>query len=446
MNRKFWMGLALLLCMAAVVKAQYSDGGLGYMGDQRGQIMGGIGFTQINEGDQTKNYISIGFRPELAIGKFGIGLNINLLYSTDNGAIRAKDWNSSYDYLRLIRYLRYGHKLDPVYARVGTLDAARLGHGFIVNYYTNEASYDLRKIGLEFDLDFGPFGFETITSNMGRAELLGTRGYYRPLHFSEIPILKNFAMGASFARDFDPDGRTRTDDGVSVYGFDLELPLVKSQIFNTYLYADWAQIQGYSYLKKQSETFGHGEAVGIYTGLGNLFGILEVAARLERRWLGKEFIASYFDPFYEVERFRVAGSDTVYKTDFLPGLQKETHGVFGELYGNLLGNRVRLLGMLSRLDGQPNSGKMHLAADAPDLIPAIAVHATYDKMALDKGKDVFTLDNNSVARVGVGYKIKPYLVMYVDYIWTYVEKVAGSRNYQPQERIEPKLQFVYPLQ
>jgi len=156
-------------------------------------------------------------------------------------------------------------------------------------------------------------------------------------------------------------------------------------------------------------------------------------------------MASYFDPFYEVERFQIAGSDTIYKTDFLYGLQEDTRGVFGELYGNLLGNRVRLLGMLSRLDNQPNSGKMHLAADAPDLIPAIAVHATYDKMSIDQGKDVFTLDNNSVARVGVGYKIKPYLIMYMDYIWTYVEKDPGSRRYQPQERIEPKLQFVYPL-
>jgi len=450
MRRSPVLLLLLLFSLTGIGLTQYADGGLGYMGEQRGQISGGLGFVQINEADQTNNYVSLGFRPEVAIGKFGIGLNINLLYNVEDGHIRSKDWDNSYDYLRLVRYLRYGRKLDPVYTRVGTLDAARLGHGFIVNYYTNEASYDNRKIGLELDLDFGRFGFETVTSNLGRAELMGMRGYYRPLYSFEIPIIKNFALGASFARDFDPDARNKTDDGVSVYGFDLELPLVRSKIFNTYLYYDWAKIHGYSGVEDKSRDFGAGQAVGIYSGLGNLFGVIELAARLERRWLGKEFMASYFDPFYEVERYQIeepfsAVFDTLRKADYLSTLKKETRGVFGELYGNILGNRVRLLGMLSRLDDEPNSGRMHLAADAPELIPVIALHATYDKMNINKGKDVFTLDEYSVARVGAGYKIKPYLIMYVDYIWTYVESEPGSKKYQQQERIEPKLQFVYYL-
>ena len=157
--------------------AQLADGGLGYMGQEGGLLMGGVGVTTIDD----KTFFSINFRPELAFGKIGIGLNVNLLYNTGSGELRHEDWDEGYDYFRIIRYLRWGHKWDPVYARVGTLDAARLGHGFIVNYYTNEASYDNRKIGLAFDLDFGRFGFETITSNLGRAELIAGRGYYRPL-------------------------------------------------------------------------------------------------------------------------------------------------------------------------------------------------------------------------------------------------------------------------
>ena len=183
------------------------------------------------------------------------------------------------------------------------------------------------------------------------------------------------------------------------------------------------------------------QAVGIYSGIGNLLGVLEVAARVERRWLGKEFIASYFDPFYEIERYRVADGTATYKADQLLAIQEETKGVFGELYGNLLGNKVRLLGMLRRLDDQPKSGRMHLAADAPDLVPVLAAHATYDKTNVETVSDVFTLDNSSVARVGLGYKIKPYLIAYVDYIWTFVEMEAGSHSYRPQERVEPKIVF-----
>jgi hypothetical protein len=442
MRRNLWM-VMILVGLVGIGYAQYYDGGLGYTGEEGGRFLGGLGFTSISEGGETKNYVSIGFRPELAFGKFGVGLNINLLYDTESGGIRTKDWNDSYDYFRMLRYLRYGHKLDKTYARVGTLDAARLGHGFVMNYFTNEASYDNRKVGLEFDLDLGQFGFESAVSNLGRSELMGMRGYVRPLYSLELPIISRFAVGATFARDFDPDVNTKSDDGISAYGFDLELPLIRSAVFNTMLYFDYATLRGYTSNSLESRSFGSGQAVGIYSGLGNLFGVLEVAARLERRWLGKEFIASYFDPFYEIDRYKIVGGDTTRKADALLNITQETRGVFGELYGNVLGNRIRLLGMLSRLDDQPNSGRLHLAADAPDVIPILAAHATYDKSNIEKVHDVFTLDSQSVARVGLGYKIKPYLIAYVDYIWTYVETESGSHVYRPQERVEPKLVFSY---
>ena len=434
-----WLLVLALLCVTAPSFSQYADGGLGYMGTEGGLIMGGVGLTKID--DQT--YFSINFRPELAFGKFGIGLNVNLLYDTETGHIRSKDWDTGYDYFRMIRYLRYGHKWDKVYARVGTLDAARLGHGFILNYYTNEASYDNRKIGLAFDLDFGRFGFETIASNLGRAELVGGRVYYRPLlGIVTVPIIKNFAVGATYTRDFDPDAWSGTDDGVSVYGFDFELPIIKTQLLNTMLYFDWAQLNGYSSIENESRTFGSGRAIGVSTSIDNLGGLIDLSAKLERRWMGEEFVASFFDPFYEIYRYQEMNGNRQYKTDLLIGLP-DTKGVFGELYGGLLGNKVRLLGNFIRLDDQERSGALHLAADAPDAVPTVAAHATYDKIAIEKTGDVFTLDNNSVARVGLGYKIKPYLILYVDYIWTFVETEPGSKTYKPQERIEPKLVFVY---
>ena len=439
MKKMIVAAMMLVLVLSTHSRAQLADGGLGYMGQEGGLVMGGLGVSVID--DQT--YFTINLRPELAFGKFGVGLNINLLYNTQTGHIRSKDWDTGYDYFRLIRYLRYGHKWDPVYARIGTLDAARLGHGFIMNYYTNEANYDERKIGLAFDLDFGRFGFETVTSNLGRAEIIGARVYYRPLRgVVPVPIIKNIAFGATYVQDFDPDSWSGTDDGVGGYGLDVELPLIKTSIFNSMIYYDWAQLAGYSSTEGESRTFGQGRAFGIMASLGNLLGLIDISAKLERRWLGEEFMPSFFDPFYEIYRFQIQDGVELHKTDALIGLG-ETKGIFGELYGGLLGNKVRLLGMFTRLDEQKESGALHLAADAPDAIPTIAFHATYDKIGIEMVEDVFTLDNRSVARVGVGYKIKPYLILYMDYIWTFVETEPGSRIYKPQERIEPKLVFVY---
>ncbi len=445
--------IALLCAVIALSLIQSAQGQLlgstfGYSGREGGQLMGGLGFAKI----QDDTYYAIQFRPEFAFGKIGVGLNVNLLYDTENGNLRTEDWDTSYDYFRVLRYLRFGNKMDPVYARVGSLDAARLGHGFIVNYYTNEASYDQRKIGMALDIDFGSFGLESIASNFGRAELIGVRSYVRPLyHLLSLPVIENFAIGATWAQDFDPDSWSGTDDETSVYGFDLELPLIRGKRLSSMIYYDWAQIRGYSNFENRSRTLGSGHAVGVGFGMGNLGGLLELSLKLERRWLGKEFTPAYFDAFYEVERFFMNENQVAqHKTDYLLSLQEDTRGFFGELYGRLLGNRVNLLGMMSWLDDMPawyseeeGTGAMHLAAEALDAFPSIAAHATYDKIRMGALDDLFTLDNRSVARVGLGYKMTPYLIFFVDYIWTYEETEPGSRIFRPQERIEPKLVVAY---
>jgi hypothetical protein len=72
------------------------------------------------------------------------------------------------------------------------------------------------------------------------------------------------------------------------------------------------------------------------------------------------------------------------------------------------------------------------------------LHAAYDNLNIADTKDVFTLDNRSLARVGIGYKVKPYLIIYMDYIWSFVldEK---ENTYKPQERIEPRISLRYPF-
>ena len=115
--RRAGIGSLLILSLFAVqmVSAQWS----GYTSTQGSTLDGGIGMTWIDD----EPYFNISFMPDIAIGNFGIGLNVNLLYNTETKHIRSQDWDSSYDYARLIRYIRYGRKGDRVYARVGALDA-----------------------------------------------------------------------------------------------------------------------------------------------------------------------------------------------------------------------------------------------------------------------------------------------------------------------------------
>ena len=104
----------------------------------------------------------------------------------------------------MIRYVRWAHKGIPLYVRIGELDNALLGHGFIMEGYQNSSSYDLRKTGMELDLNFNEFGIESMTSDLADAGVTGVRGYVKPLKLTpldKIPVINNFEIGATYVTD-----------------------------------------------------------------------------------------------------------------------------------------------------------------------------------------------------------------------------------------------------
>lgn len=430
-NRTFFQIIIGFFISFLIVSASSAQiGMIGYSRyKQFAMLGGGVGYTSIDN----NSYMTISLTPELSIGKFGIGLNVFLLYNTNNGHIRKKDWDESYDFFRTIRYLRYGWKGDEFYTRIGTLDATRLGHGFILNYYTNEASWDNRKIGLTLDMDFGRYGIETMTSNLGRSEIIGGRFYLRPFTNATTPLMNKMIFGATYVTDVDPDANRATkDDDVAVYGLDVELPFIDNNILWTAIYADYAKINNY----------GSGKAIGIGFRLKGLGRLAYVEAKLERRWLGEEFLPSYYDAFYEIDRYiPFSNSPGLYKTEVLSGITESRKGYYGELYGNVL-NVIDVIGSFQKFDDVENSGTLHLGAITSHKLPMIAIHATYDKKNIGNFKDVRTLDNRSIARLGIGYKIKPFLILFMDYIWTF-ELDEDSNQYIPQERYSPRLVFSY---
>lgn len=397
----------------------------------QGVFMGGLGVSVIDD----ETYVAFNFYPEFAIGKLGFGLSIPFRFNTETGDLREEDWNETYDYFRILRFVRYGYKRDPFYARFGELDATRIGHGFIMNFYNNNIIYyDRRKIGLALDMDAGVAGFESMTSNLGRAEIFGGRVYYRPLYESGTIVLKNLAIGASYVTDIDPDENRNTSDGLAEYGLDIELPLIKSPIFETIVYADYAKISQH----------GSGKAVGIEMILEGVGGTFEFVAQLERRYLNANFKANYFNAFYEIDRFRLMpGAAGAFRKEDLLAAQPKTRGTFGLLRGSFI-NTIDILGTYERLDGVPNSGILHLQAIVPNTVPKMSLRAAYDRTGINSFADAFRLDQRSVARFGFGYKLNPFIVVYMDYIWTYkLDPVSGE--YKSQRRVEPQLAFVYPF-
>lgn len=401
--------------------------------------------------------------PEIALGNFGVGLDLNLDINR-NGDIRKEDFNTFSDYLSIIKYVRYGLKNDPVYIKLGALDYYNLGHGSIMYQYNNSPSIDNRKIGLITDIDFGNFGFESIYSTFAEAGVVALRAYVRPLKFgslADVPIIGNLEVGGTYAADFNKYSGVvfnrvfttsnanpvlatyypyfRYDKGrIQIVGADIGLPIIKSNMLDFELYSDYAKIIN----------FGSGVATGAKIDLNGL-GILSASVKLERRFNQAHYIPSYFNSMYEIQRYQIDSSNGTFssKATTLENLTNPDNGVFGELDLHFLGV-LDVIGSYQRLDKTPNSGELHLVANvSPESLPFV-VRAGYDRINIGNEVQIFKVDNNSYLYFEVGYKPVSYLLVSMLYNWTFTPIRDSNNNvinYQPQKRVEPRISFVYPF-
>jgi hypothetical protein len=436
-----------VLFLSVNIFAQYNFNSLR---QNQGMLEGGMGLNWIDG----ELYYSFHFMPELSFSKIGVGLDLNFDINK-NGNIRKENFNEFSDYLSVIRYVRYGQKNEPVFVKLGALDYYTLGHGSIMYMYNNRPSYDSRKNGLVLDLDFGNFGFESIYGAFGESGVVGIRGHILPLKYTsagDIPVIGSLEAGLTYATDFNDkagvlagsyDKTSRTfkatkDNGsTNIYGFDLGLPLLKSQYLGINLYYDFATIQN----------FGSGSALGLMFNVNGL-GLFSGSLKFERRFNGKNYMAGYFNSLYEVERFKLDTSSNSFtsKALALNNIDAE-NGFYGELGINVLGF-VNILGSYQRLDKIPTSGILHLITDLSPKDGSFVLRAGYDKTNIIDEKDLFTLDDRSFLYTEIGYKPVPYIVVSMLYNWTFTpvrDKDDKIIDFKPQKKIEPRISFVYPF-
>ncbi len=441
----------LLIILIALFASQSFSQWDKYPRPDEGVLTGGLGLNWIDG----KPYFRVSFRPEISFSDFGVGLDLNLDFDSD-GKLRKENFNETSDYLSIIRYIRYGLKNDPVFFKIGALDYYTLGHGSIMQHYNNSPTYDNRRIGFVADIDFGKFGFESIMGSFSPAGVFGLRGYVRPLQFTdaaEIPIIGNLEVGASFASDLNDNAGiingnynnvnrefnvTEDKGAINIFGFDIGLPILKSSITDITLYADYSKIAG----------FGSGVATGVKFDF-DASSLLQISAKLERRFNNGKYIPAYFNSFHEVQRFKVDSSSSTFtsKAQMLNSITESGNGFYGDLLVRVL-NLFDIYGSYQRLDKQSKSGELNLRSSIEPEGAPFVLRAGYDKINIQSEKDIFTLDDRSYLFTEVGYKPVEYILVSIVYSWTYTP-VRGSDDkiisFEPQKRIEPRVSFIYPF-
>ncbi len=175
---------------------------------------GAVGTVLINN----TMYSQVRLLPQINIGKFGFGLDVDLLIDSD-GKVRKEDWDEWQDYVNKIYYISWARRNDPFYFKLGCIPDYTLGHGLIVNHYSNMLLYPEEKsvggyVGVNTPLS--GLGFEAYTHNVHKNHILAGRVFANPVQLLDIPLLEKLQVGVNVGIDRDQYRRfdDKDNDGI----------------------------------------------------------------------------------------------------------------------------------------------------------------------------------------------------------------------------------------
>ena len=149
-------------------------------------------------------YNQIALRPDISIGKLGVGLDL-VFYMDQDGNIVWDKWQGAANIADKIMYVRWGQPQDPLYIRVGTLENVVMGYGMFINNYNNMMEYpSVRKIGTHVGFTMGNIGTEIMWANVKELGLASLRTTYS---------MGKLKFGVTAAIDFDQYNGFKDDDG-----------------------------------------------------------------------------------------------------------------------------------------------------------------------------------------------------------------------------------------
>ncbi|CAN5632878.1 hypothetical protein BH23BAC4_BH23BAC4_10430 [soil metagenome] len=467
-------------------------------------LAGGLGITNIRGGQGEGDFLLMTLQPELdlrALGvpDLGIGIFAPLRYQIGGGdgetsGFRTEDYDSFEKVLSAIRYVRFGQKdADQVlYARFGAIDQGRIGYGQQVYLYKNEIGQDARRRGAALDLDAGIGGIETLVGTFTNPGVFAGRAYLRPLRIlgGGETGLNSLTVGVTLAGDmnaeggfvnsaapgqpfvlpseqglapFGSDGFTLAEDQgrLTSLGVDLGMRIASSQAFFLSAYADFASMLRYGY--------GGGAGLGLTLAPP---GLVRLDARLELRYLGSQYLPTYFNAFYEVDRIRQVGgieaSDAngepvldadgnrlivpIYQTkrNEMLGQTSPSGGVFAGVSGTLL-NLLRLEGTYQQLFSDGGAGWLHMSANLGRFgADRLFVRATYDLWNIGGRQEAFQMADNRTALLQAegGLRLLENLgigLLFERAFAPVFDDAGGVTSFLSQDRIEPRVQYILPF-
>jgi len=404
----------------------------------------GLGVQSFENPDGTvETWQMLGLKPDFSFGKLGVGLDLTINYRFTGGdgndfEVRKDDWVPTGDtnffelYLPKIQYIRWGMKGDPLFVKLGSIEDATLGNGFIMGNYANTLFLPDRRIfGLALDVDgklfnFPYIGMESFIANLAAYDVMGSRLYVRPLAGTEIPVLKELQLGGTAVTDLNPyyyadkdPAFTGTVDNraeVLVWGADFRLPIIARKALSLATFGDFV-----------SENQNYGGMVGLG---GRIIKILTYGAQI--RFIGDNFIPVYFDSTYDlsrVSRYDVYNASTTVIESYIGWLASAGFSLFDDTlvfntslegpFGNPAGVEPTLRGSLLLAQG---------------LVPHISLQGNYVKQDIGSFSDLGSA-RDAVIGAQINYQTGPAVISLI-YDLKYDPYATGSSPWVVTSRLE----------
>ncbi|MFI5263691.1 MAG: hypothetical protein ACHQM6_04165, partial [Candidatus Kapaibacterium sp.] len=343
-----------------------------------------------------------------------------------------------------------------------------LGHGTIVDNYSNNSSYDDRRIGLIARMDMGLFGGDAFTSDvLVNKGLIAGRGFIRP--FQITPVLgsswffKNIELGATASFDFDsnavrivpnhypydtvyhvPTSDNKTRDSIvilkdsarissplQVYGVDATVMVWKSDNIEGRVYGDFVDIVHFN--------------TGFVFGARASF-LLDsttfVDLRLERYPFKNHFLPNYYNSFYERERF----NDDIDTLSYITKATRLADTSSGQGNGFKFGSffnfsdKVQVGVTYAHLDNLRRSDLLQISLTFPHLWWKFFGAINYIRSNIDGPRDYFGFDENTLASARLSFQPFKFLTINLLARWTFTRD--ANDHVATQYIIEPKAVFI----
>ncbi len=412
-------------------------------------------------------------------GSWAVGvhvpLNLLLLEAGTNQfgklKLRREDWDEPSDYAKIIRFISYGRKEDPLYFTITSLRPYTLGHGELIHHYQPNIDIDRSLTGGVFE-GYTAWGGVQLELNdiTFKGRVLGALAFVKPLFFLDNPILQTLSFGAEYAGDlaaprcvqvsekdrrcvpgsgnqpgFDPltgqsrdDTFVRTDPdlgrpvveetAIHAIGFSGEIKVLKTEPSDLKVYATW-------------HGFIHG-GDGLALGALGRFNLGEETihafrARAELRTFGRRFQPDYFDTLYEVTKYQMIQSKPRFQiaptryqwvfgdeeNGFAPSSEGRSWGYNLELsWGMFAGSRGKkqiaaAIGLSESTRDLDTNFYLHL--EVP-IVKFIQLFGSFIRVNASNLGDVFAgSPENVVVLSGLRIQIFPFLFANASYTRTY---------------------------